>query len=101
MKIYAEQNQTFKSTRIPIANNKKLFMDYIDVLPPKVYKSFSNCSVEECLPKLREFDSALGLLIGKDNCFYIFGKNQSQDKFLYNRLKKVDSNVSYIKDVKD
>ena len=99
MKINATQNNTFRSTKIPVVNNKKWFMDYIDVLPPKIFKSYSGKTVEECLPDLSKTDNALGMLLGKDRCFYIFGKNEAQDKFLFNRLKKLDSNVSYVKDV--
>ena len=101
MKIDASQNNTFKSTKIRIARNKTPFMKYIDALPPKIYKTFAPKSVEECLPELKSIDNALGILIGKDRCFYIFGKNQAQDEFIYHRIKKIDSDAQYIKDVID
>lgn len=89
---------SFQSTRIPF-NSKKFLMDYVNALPPKDFKSFHNRSVEDCLYDLRHTDNNMGILFGKDRCFYIFGNSVSQDKNIYSRLKKVDSNVTYIKDV--
>ena len=91
-------NVSFKSTRIPF-NSKRLFLDYLDVLPPKDFKSFYNKKVEDCLYTLRRTDNNIGILLGKDRCFYIFGNDIGQDRFLYKKLKKFDPNVTYVKDV--
>jgi len=88
---------SFKSVKVPM--NSKIYVDkYIDALPPKVIKSFHNKSVEACREELKAMDNHIGILWGKDRCFYIFGNNKPQDEFIFYKLKKLDPNVSYVKD---
>ena len=89
---------SFKSTRIPM-NSKKLVEDYLKVLPQKDLTSFYNRSVYDCLHDLRQTDNNIGILWGKDRCFYIFGNNKEQDNVIYHKLKNFDSEVTYVKDV--
>ena len=92
-------NVSFRSTRIPMTS-KIAVTDYFKVLPRKDYKSFHNRTVSDCLYDLHRTDNLGGILWGKDRCFYIFGNNKSQDDLIYSKLKKLDSNVTHVNDVK-
>ena len=101
MKKQGEKMISFQSTKIPMTSKINV-EDYIQALPPKDYKTFVNKTVNDCIDKLRRTENKIGIIWeGKDRCFYIFGKTKGQDDFIYEKLKKLDRNVTHIKDVEE
>ncbi len=102
-------NMTFGSTVIPV-NTKKPIMNYFNAIKNCNLKSMQNMSVEDCYRKL--FSNAkdlekyeAGIMLDKDKnnnvVLRILGYCKENDEYIFGRLKKVDSNVKYIKDIID
>ena len=102
-------NMTFGSTVIPI-NAKKPIINYFNAIKNCNPKSMQNMSVENCYRKLFSEANDLGhcqtgIMIDKDKnnnvVLRLLGYSKENDEYIYRQLKKVDSNIKYIKDIID
>ena len=109
MNTIISTNMTFGSTVIPI-NTKKPIMNYFNAIKNCNLKSMQNMSVKNCYRKLFSDAKDLGnyqtgIMIDEDKnnniVLRLLGYSKENDIYIYRQLKKVDSDVKYIKDILD
>ena len=111
MNSITTNSTSFKSTVIPLKNNKICVKKYLDAVKNCNLVSMDRkFSVEQAYRELFNnvrnaniYKSGLMLQHDKKNNGYIrfLGYDQGNDEYMYSQLKKVDRNARYVKDIPD